>query len=279
MSDEPLHPRDLIAAKLRELIGADLNFEVEIPDSKFGDYASNAVLAAAKTLKQPPLPMAQNLQAKLSQDKNFCKIFSGVAAVAPGFLNFSLSPDYLAANLLAINKNPDKFGSAEKKEKKLVLVEYFQLNVAKPPHVGHLRSAVIGDSLKRIFISLGYHTVSDTHMGDWGTQFGIMLWAYKNLNGRARVKNDPLAELNALYIEANTLIEQQPEVREQAKAEFVRLEKGDQENRKLWQFFVSVSGQEFDKMVTALNLLPFEYNLGESFYEDLMKEVIIKLEK
>ncbi len=272
-------PSDLIKEKLGPLTDLSLDVQVNIPEAQFGDYSTNAALVAAKMAGQAPMDMANDLVAKLQSDSEVQNYFSAVEAIKPGFINFKLAPGYLEEFLQSINKNPDRHGAQSQAGPGLVLVEYFQLNVAKPPHVGHLRSAVIGDSLKRIFRSLGFKTVSDTHIGDWGTQFGILLWAYKNLDGRTKVGSDPLEDLNKLYVEANNLIEQQPEIREQAKQEFVKLEAGDKENRKLWEFFLSASVKEFDRVIARLNLLPFDYNLGESFYEALMKDVSQKLEK
>jgi arginyl-tRNA synthetase len=283
----PLNPRDFAAKKLHTIaagLGETLTLEeiivsIAIPEAQFGDYSTNIAFSLAKARKTAPLALAEEFVKKLLSDPEVAEVFQTIEAVRPGFINLSLSAKTLSQHVEVINKNPDTFGASTIRKKELVLVEYFQLNVAKPPHVGHIRSAVIGDSLKRIFIAQGYKTVSDTHIGDWGTQFGILLWAYKNLDGRSRIGNDPLEELNALYVEANTRIEAEPEIREQAKLEFVKLEQGDKENRKLWEFFVSVSRREFDKMTTLLKLLPFEYDLGESFYEKLMKQVIADLEK
>ncbi|MDQ3018874.1 MAG: arginine--tRNA ligase, partial [bacterium] len=159
-------------------------------------------------------------------------------------------------------------------ENRTVVVEYFQNNIAKPPHVGHLRSAVIGDSLIRILKFLGYNAISDTHVGDWGTQFGILLYAYKTLGDRTIVEQDPIQELNKLYVAMSAKIEEQPELRDLGKAEFQKLEAGDAENRELWEWFVKVSLDDFERYRQLLGILPFDYNFGESFYEDKMQAVL-----
>ena len=275
-----LSAQELLETKLRQMpILSGISIRVDIPEVKFGDYTTNAGMVAAKAAGQNPIKLAQELAENLNKDPDIKKTFSKIEAVPPGFINFYLSTNYIAENLNGINKDPEAYGASDIGKGKLVLVEYFQLNAAKPPHIAHLRSAVIGDSLKRVFKALGYKTVSDTHIGDWGTQFGILLWAYKNLDGRHKVKDNPLEELNELYVEANKMMGENDELREQAKQEFVKLERGDKENKKLWQFFVSISNKEIGKMVKRLNLLEFEYELGESFYEDLMKEVLDKLEQ
>src|SRR3989344_1868407 len=277
---QAMRPDDLLRRRISDFFGsAEISFSISAPESNFGDYATNAALVAAKAQKQQPMAIAEKLALLLNNDPEIKKCFSEINAVKPGFINARLSEGYLLSVLKSVNEHPEAFGARPEKKEGLVLVEYFQLNVAKPPHIAHLRSAVIGDSLKRVFKALGYKTVSDTHIGDWGTQFGILLWAYKNLDGRNKVKDNPLEELNELYVEANKMMGENDELREQAKQEFVKLERGDKENKKLWQFFVSISNKEIGKMVKRLNLLQFEYELGESFYEDLMKEVLDKLEQ
>ncbi|MBP9686745.1 MAG: arginine--tRNA ligase, partial [Candidatus Doudnabacteria bacterium] len=201
------------------------------------------------------------------------------AQVLGGFVNVTLSDLHLLRELEAVATQGDAYGSINIGQGKRVVVEYFQNNVAKPPHVGHLRSAVIGDSVKRLFSFLGYNAVSDTHVGDWGVQFGILLYAFKTVGNRAVVEPDPIQELNKLYVAMSARIETEPELREQGKQEFVKLEQGDSENRELWQWFVDVSLADFERYRELLGLLPFDYNLGESFYEDKMQAVLQDLQQ
>lgn len=254
---------------------AGLDFSVEYPPENVdADFASNAAMVLGKKLGLKPAELAIVLKEKLDETSpDFA-----VSVALPGFLNFKLSETALLQNLQEILRRSKAYGTTDLGQKKLAIVEYFQLNVAKPPHVGHLRSAVIGDSLKRILEFVGYKTVSDTHIGDWGTQFGLLLLAYKTLDGRKRVKDQPLEQLNELYIEINKLIEQKPELRELGKQEFAKLEQGDRENRKLWEFFVKVSKKKFTEMVKLLGLESFDYDLGESFYESRMKVIIERLQ-
>jgi arginyl-tRNA synthetase len=193
-------------------------------------------------------------------------------------LNFTLKPEILLSNVSEINSAGDNYGSLGQNGQK-VLVEYFANNVAKPPHIGHLRSAVIGDALKRLYKFLGYETVSDTHIGDWGVQFGILLYAFKQMGNKAQVEQDPISELNKLYVAMSDRIAQEPELREKGKQEFVKLEEGDEENRKLWEWFVSVSLVDFERYRQLLGLEAFDYNLGESFYEDKMPEILAELQE
>jgi len=252
--------------------------DITVPDSAFGDYSTNVALVLAKRMKQNPKELADIItQQVIDWDKE--KKLEKVEEKA-GFINFTFATSYLLENAHKILDQGDLYGCSVHGEGKTVIVEYFANNVAKPPHVGHLRSAVIGDCLKRIIKSQGYKTISDTHIGDWGVQFGILIWAYKHLDGKnvlEAASENPIDALNQLYIEANSQIESRPEIREESKAEFVKLEKGDVENRILWQKFVDVSLQDFDSYRKALDILPFDHNLGESFYEDKMPAVLEEL--
>ncbi len=250
--------------------------ELTVPDPRFGDYSTNVAMLLAKHLKiSPPQVASQIIEEIIKIDQG--KILSSCEA-AGGFINFRLSTSLLLQQLSAILEQGDLYGCSMTGEGKTVLVEYFANNVAKPPHVGHLRSAVIGDCLYRILKSQGYKTISDTHIGDWGVQFGILLFAYKEYikNGGSRevIEADPIQELNKLYVAMSARIDQNASLRELGKEEFVRLEKGDEENRQLWEWFVKVSLEDFERYRQLLDVLPFDHNLGESFYEDKMPGII-----
>ena len=258
---------------------AKLGFDAKVasldivePGAEFGDFATNAALVVAKKLKLNPQELAAQMAAEvknLDTAGTFAEVYD-----TKGFINFRLSQKALLENLNRVLVTKDDFGKPEVAADKTIIVEYFQNNVAKPPHVGHLRSAVIGDSLLRTLRFLGYRAISDTHIGDWGTQFGILLLGFKMLGDRKQVEKDPINELNKLYVEMNSRIEKDPALYEQAKAEFAKLEKGDAENRKLWQWFVMESMTDFERYRELLGLLNFDHNLGESFYEDKMPSVL-----
>lgn len=275
-----LYLEHLLASSLSELkLMPQLATEpvVLVPDPNFGDYSTNVALALSKKFKLPPIEVAEKI-AQTVRSLDVEKIFSQVT-VTNGFINFSLSQEYLLKNLLKILEQKDNFGSPWNNEDKTVVVEYFQNNVAKPPHVGHLRSAVVGDSLLRIFRFLGYKAVSDTHIGDWGTQFGILIYAYKKNGVQSDVEKDPINELNRLYVEMSAKIEQDSSLKDLAKAEFKKLEDGDKENRELWQWFVKESLADFERYRKLLGLLPFDNNLGESFYQDKMPAILEELKE
>ena len=223
---------------------------------------------------------AKNLSVKLVEldHKNSCSKIEPTG----GFINFTLSEDFLLKRLQDVRMQAEKFGQSGVGNGRTMIVEYFQNNIAKPPHVGHLRSAVIGDSLVRILKFAGYKTITDTHIGDWGVQFGILLYAYKEFlkNGgdKSTIEKDPVVELNKLYVDMSAQIDAKPELRDLGKAEFKKLEDGDGENRKVWDWFVEVSLEDFEKYRQLLGINNFDHNLGESFYEDKMTAVLKELE-
>ncbi|MDR3642078.1 MAG: arginine--tRNA ligase [Candidatus Doudnabacteria bacterium] len=252
--------------------------DISFPEPKFGDFSTNAALILAKKTKAQPVEISKQIIEEIQKidDK---KVFGEITTTG-GFINFKLSDGYLLKTMQAILDQRDLFGCSLLGEGKTVVVEYFQNNVAKPPHVGHLRSAIIGDCLLRVLKSQGFKTISDTHIGDWGVQFGILLYAFKTLKPDMDVlEKDPINELNKLYVAMSAQIEAKPELRDLAKAEFKKLEDGDEQNRKLWQWFVDESLKDFERYRLILGILPFDYNLGESFYEKHMPEVLAEFEE
>jgi len=274
---------ELISQSLQELapeqasgILGQSTFDISHPRPDFGDYASNAAMVVFKQFAKPPAAnpgaLAKHL-AELCQKYDKNQAFSKIEAVE-GFINFTLSEQHLLNQVQDIVKHTQNYGRSEAGNGQTVIVEYFQNNVAKPPHVGHLRSAVLGDALTRIFKFLGYKTLTDTHVGDWGVQFGILLYAFKTMGDRAVIEQNPIQELNKLYIAMSEKIETDPSLRDLGKKEFKKLEDGDAENRELWQWFVKVSLEDFERYRKLLGLQEFDLNLGESFYEQKMSAAL-----
>ncbi len=236
---------------------------VNYPESKLGDYATNAALILAKEAKLNPSELADKLISGLLSPE-----FEKIEKAGPGFINFTLKNEYL------IKAASEKSETTPKSEK--ILVEYFQPNVAKPLHIGHLRTAVIGDSISRMLKFLGYQVESDTHMGDWGTQFGLLILAYKK-HGAPVIQEDPINELNKLYIEINEQAEKDPAIRDEAKQEFVKLEKGDSTNQAIWKKFVDWSMEKFLKINDLMSIQQFDHHWPESFYQDKMPRILMDL--
>lgn len=265
--------KDSILRLIRNAAGIDdavaFSFEAS-PQPEFGDYATNLPLALGALRGISPMALAEEIAEKIKSP-----LIEKAEAAAPGFINIWISKKALGAGIEGILANPRSYGGSLEGKGRTVIVEYFQLNIAKKPHVGHLRSAVIGDSVKRILRHLSYHAISDTHVGDWGTQFGILLSAFKRAGGGIKdVEKNPFELLNKLYIEENAQIEADPALREQAKEEFAKLERGDKENRAIWKWMVLLSMKKLKESAGLLQLLRFEEHKGESSYESDMPKIV-----
>ena len=252
------------------------NFSVEVPEvGEFGDYACNVAMILARIFKKNPMEIARALAARIEKDA--FDFIEKIDIALPGFLNMFVKNSVALAVADDALKRPGAWGKSQEGRDKTVVIDYFQLNIAKRPHVGHLRSAVIGDALKRILHARGYRTIADTHVGDWGTQFGILMWAWKNLvreEDRIVYREHAFENLEKLYQAANLHMLQKPEFREFAKAEFAKLEQGDAENRAIWQWMVDASMKELKTSASRLGLLHFDDPRGESFYEDMMRPIV-----
>lgn len=252
----------------------DRELEISVPESQFGDYSSNVALVLAKKLKQKPKEVAAKIIEQIVLiDKNK-KV---EVEEKGGFINFKLAQQVFLENLKNILDQGERYGKSEVGRDEKILVEYFQPNVAKPLHLGHLRTAIIGDSLFKILQSQGYKVESDTHLGDWGTQFGLLLYAFKQYGDIKEIEKDPINKLNELYVKINQEAEKNPEVHEQGKAEFVKLEQDDKENRKLWKQFRDWSWKEYEIIYSDLGIRKSDHDWPESFFEDKMPEVVAEL--
>jgi arginyl-tRNA synthetase len=266
-------------------------FSVEVPENaEHGDYATNVALLLGKAMKRNPMEIAQEMAAELRTNN---QELGKINIAPPGFINFLISEKFLLESLGEILNNRETWGRSDIGKGKTVVVEYFQLNIAKRPHVGHLRSAVIGDAIKRMFISQGYTAISDTHVGDWGTQFGIVIYAIKQVSsGVERMfEENPLVQYEVLYNLYNQAIEDSSarerlkneewanegtdfdNLIDRAKEEFAKLENGDTENREIWQKIVEVSMQKLIESAKELGLKDFDEHKGESSYEPDMPQI------
>jgi arginyl-tRNA synthetase len=250
--------------------------DVAYPKQGFGDYATNAAMVLFKKFNEAPADnpaaFAKLLAEKLSS-LDHKQTFSKIEATG-GFINFWLSEQYLVHNLETILGAGAQFGKSDSGAGQKVLVEYFQPNIAKPLHLGHLRTAIIGDSLFRTLQFAGFNVESDTHLGDWGTQFGLLILAYKKWGEESVVAANPIEELNKLYVRINAEMETDEGLREQGKQEFVKLEKGDSENKQLWERFKNWSWEEFKVIYDDLAVRKADHDWPESFYADKMPAVL-----
>jgi arginyl-tRNA synthetase len=241
------------------------------PDPKFGDYQSNALMSLAKTRKLNPRQLATDVVAKL----DVTEICEPVEIAGAGFLNFRLKNSGLAQTLAAAARGEhlffEKAGSP-----KSVVIDFSSPNVAKPMHVGHIRSTGIGDALQRTLRLLGHRVITDNHIGDWGTQFGKLLLGWKQILDRPALERDAIAELERLYKIINTECDANPARLEEAKSELVKLQAGDEENLRIWREMVKLSQVQFDTIYGRLGV-KFDFALGESFYNPWLADVVADL--
>ena len=238
------------------------------PDPKFGDYQSNALMSLAKLRKLNPRQLANDVLAKLDV-AGFCE---PVEIAGAGFLNFRLKPSVLAGALAAAARGGPLF-FAPAAQPRTVVLDFSSPNVAKPMHVGHIRSTGIGDALQRTLRLLGHDVKSDNHIGDWGTQFGKLLLGWKEQLDRAALARDAIAELERLYQVINAECEANPARLEAAKAELVRLQAGDAASTAIWKEMIALSEKQFAAIYGRLGV-KFDFTLGESFYNPWLGDVV-----
>jgi arginyl-tRNA synthetase len=256
------------------------------PDPKFGDYQSNALMSLAKSRKMNPRQLATNVLAKLDAG-DWCE---KVEIAGAGFLNFRLKPSVLAQTLEAAARGEHLFfeqvgraalprGQADRQVSptvRTVVIDFSSPNVAKPMHVGHIRSTILGDSLARALRLLGHHVITDNHIGDWGTQFGKLIVGWKKHLDCAALKADPIAEMERLYKLVNAAGEADEKVLEEARQELVKLQAGDAENLRIWHEMIALSQKQFDTIYARLGV-EFDHALGESFYNPRLKPLVDEL--
>ena len=245
---------------------------VEIPkNSQLGDFAF-PTFRLAKQLHQAPLKIAQNLAKEVDSSQ-----FAQVCAQGP-YVNFFLQrKDIAATTIEEVIKQKNNFGNSTVGANSVVTIDMSSPNIAKPMSMGHLRSTVIGNSIALILDKLNYHPVKINHLGDWGTQFGKLMVAYKKWGSEADVKKDPITNLQKYYVKFHKLDKEHPELDEEAREWFKKLENGDEEATQLWQWFRSESLKSFMKVYDELGIKFDSYN-GEAFYNDKMDEILDLLE-
>jgi arginyl-tRNA synthetase len=240
-------------------------------DPKFGDYQSNALMALAKARKLNPRQLATDVVAKLDVPD----VCEKVEIAGAGFLNFRLKNTVLAQTLEAAARGEHLFFT-QAASPKTIVIDFSSPNVAKPMHVGHIRSTGIGDALQRTLRLLGHRVISDNHIGDWGTQFGKLLLGWKQILDRPALQRDAIAELERLYKIINAECDADPARLEAAKSELVKLQAGDPENISIWKEMIRLSQVQFDTVYSRLNV-KFDHALGESFYNPWLGEIVTDL--
>lgn len=265
---------EILESQIEELSKKEILDMIEQPPSyDMGDYAF-PVFSLAKIFRKAPPLIAEEIVENIKDNDYFEKI----VATGP-YINFFINKELFAKTTLEeVVKKGEKYGSGDIGHGENILIEFSSPNIAKPFHIGHIRSTVIGNSLAKIFKFLGYDVKRLNHLGDYGTQFGIMIAAYKRWGVKEEIEAEPIKALLDLYVRFNKKAEEDPELLKEAREWFVKLENGDEEAVELWQWFRDVSIKEFYKVYDMLHI-DFDSLKGESFYSDKMPRVMKELEE
>jgi arginyl-tRNA synthetase len=308
--------QSLLAKKLSNALAAaglpDAGELTPATDPRFGDYQTNAALVLGKQRGENPREVAEKILGHL----NVGDICEPPAVAGPGFINFTLRPGAVAEKTASVlgderlgvaeTESPrrividfgspnvakpmhvghirstvlgdERLGVAETESPRRIVIDFGSPNVAKPMHVGHIRSTVLGDALARIATFLGHEVIRDNHIGDWGTQFGMVIYGWKNLLDQRALQQNPLAEIVRIYKETNALATSDPQVREACRQELVKLQGGDKENIDIWNECVAFSMQDFEHVYELLDI-HYDIQCGESFYHDRLPDVVERLLK
>ncbi len=269
--------QSVLAKKLSDALAAtglpDAGELTLASDPRFGDYQTNAALILGKQRSENPRVLAEKIVAHFVTD-DLCE---PPAVAGAGFINFTLRPAAVAEKTMEVLRD-DRLGVAEAKSTQRIVIDFGSPNVAKPMHVGHIRSTVLGDALARIAQFLGHEVIRDNHIGDWGTQFGMVIYGWKNLLDRQALQRNPLAEIVRIYKETNERAAKDPEVREACRQELIKLQAGDKENLDIWNECVAFSMQDFERVYKLLDI-HYDVQCGESFYHDRLSGVVERLLK
>jgi len=242
-------------------------------NDQFGDYQCEAAMKLARELKGNPREIGQ----QFIDTATLPDFVEKLELAGPGFINIHLKTEALAEQLEAMQAD-EHLGVPEPGNGKTIVIDYSSPNVAKPMHIGHIRSTVIGNSIDRLYRALGYNVIADNHLGDWGTQFGLIILGYREFADQEALKTAPVEELERIYVESYNRSKDDSTWRDRAKAELVKLQQGDEENRALWESFVKLTLSEFDKIYKRLGV-SFDLYRGESFYNDDLAPTVEKLEQ
>ena len=267
--------KKLFSKNINNIFGADYAQKVDIQNStkkEFGDFQTNFAMVSSKLIGKNPREIANTLVDNFAEND----IIEKLEIAGPGFINIYLKNNFLNEEIKKVEN--EKYDFSFLNTDKTVIIDYSSPNIAKRMHIGHLRSTIIGDSIKRILQFLGFHTLADNHIGDWGTQFGKLIVAYKNWLNKKAYAEDPIGELERIYVLFSEESKKNPALEDEAREELKKLQLGDEHNQKLWKEFIDISLKEYNKVYDRLDV-NFDYYYGESFYNDLMPSVLEELKK
>ena len=260
-----------LTAVLAQVLGEAITAAVSpANDLRFGDYQSNAAMVLAKSRKMNPRALAEQIVAAWP-----AAAIATVEIAGPGFINFRIKAEVYAARMQSAASDV-RLGVSPVADPRTIVLDFSAPNVAKPMHIGHIRSTILGDSLSRIARFLGHKVITDNHIGDWGTQFGMVTWAWKNVLDEPALLANPLAELLRLYRHASDASKADESIREACRLELVKLQQGDAENFAIWTRCLELSKQGLQQIYTRLDV-NFDHWLGESAYNDALAPLVDKL--
>lgn len=250
MYDAKLEISKLLAPHVTGLETQEIYNMLEVPPNpEMGDIAMPC-FRLSKVLRKSPVQIAEELAAAVQENEHIERI-----ECVSGYLNVFLNRSHFIQKTLShILETGKGYGSSDMGKGKTIVIDYSSPNIAKPFHVGHLRSTSIGNSLYRIFEFMGYRCVGINYLGDWGTQFGKLITAYKHWGSEEAVKKGLVKELVSLYVKFHQEAEENPELEEEARQWFARLEQGDEEARRLWKWFIDISMEEYQKIYDLLDV-------------------------
>lgn len=262
---------NLLSQNIEVLTSEEISQLIEIPPKpEMGDFAFPCFRLAKSYHKAPPM-IAQNLKESIGD-----QTFLSEIKVVGGYLNFYVDKAQYAQQIIDKYNNATDYGCSDQGKDKTICIDYSSPNVAKNFHVGHLRTTIIGNSLYKIFSKLGYKVVRINHLGDWGTQFGKLIVAYKKWGSREAVEEKGIEELMDIYVKFHEEAEKDDSLNDEARAWFLKMEQGDEEALEIWQWFRDISLKEFMRVYNILGM-EFDSFAGESFYRDKTADVIKRL--
>jgi len=269
--------QSIILKRLSEALAkaglSDAGELTQATDPRFGDYQTNVALVLGKERGEKPRGLAEKIVAHL----DVAQLCEQAVVAGAGFINFTLRPAAIEKQTLDVLRD-ERLGVAETDSPQRIVVDLGSPNVAKPMHVGHIRSTVLGDALARVAEFLGHEVIRDNHIGDWGTQFGMVIYGWKNLLDRQALQRNPLAEIVRIYKETNERASSDPHVREACRQELVKLQAGDKINVDIWNECIAFSMQDFKRIYKLLDV-HYDMQCGESFYHDRLPGVVDRLLK
>lgn len=261
---------DMLSRALQAVLGETCDYKAAVTNSqdlRFGDYQSNAAMVLAKQVKSNPRELAAKIIAAIGENE-----VASMEIAGPGFINFRIKPEFYAQYMHQMTQD-ERLGVPYTTNPKRLVIDFSAPNVAKPMHVGHIRSTIIGDTLARLARFMGHTVITDNHIGDWGTQFGMILWGWKHVLKLEDLDNNPIDALLSVYKEVNTQCKENQELLAECKAELVKLQSGDPDNLEIWKRCIAVTKQGLEKIYDQLDI-HFDYWLGESFYNDALEPLV-----